>query len=170
MRKAELYLNNNVLSIKIGKTSFLVRGILLFFAVFSFLIPIIAVVFVVISHSDFKFGHVLLFIMLWLPAYFLLRIILWNSYGKEVLVFSKGKVTYVADYKFFLDSKQELIGDISVEIIKNNNSKKDENTFLFKSENNQIETVISLSLEKCQSVIDEINSILTEELVNNTKD
>ncbi len=160
MEKSELYLNNNVLSIKIGKTSFLVRGILLFFAVFSFLIPIIAVVFVVISHSDFKFGHVLLFIMLWLPAYFLLRIILWNSYGKEVLVFNKGKVNYVADYKFFVDSKQELNGDISVEIIKNKHSNKDENTLLFKSENEQIETVISLSGEKLQLVLGYIISIL----------
>jgi hypothetical protein len=160
MKENQLSLDGNTLVVTLGKTSIIVRGIILFFAAFSFLMPLVILIFMMANHADFKFGFVILFIILWLPAYYLLRIVLWNSYGKERLIFSREKVIYEADYKFFKDSKQELSGNISVEIVKNSSSNKDESTLLLKSEIEKIETVIALPYGKWQSVIAEINHLL----------
>ena len=166
MKESQLSLDGNTLSIFANKTSIIVRGIILFFAAFSFLMPFVILIFIVANHADFKFGFVLLFIILWLPAYYLLRIVLWNTYGKEGLIISPNKVIYEADYKYFKDSKQELSGDISVEIVKNSSSNKDETTLLLKTETEKIETVIALPFGKWQSVIAEINLLLENETSN----
>jgi hypothetical protein len=166
MKENKLCFDGNTLVISVSKTSIIVRGIILFFAAFSFLIPLVILIFMVANHADLKFGFVILFIMLWLPAYYLLRIVLWNTYGKERLNISREKVIYEVDYKFFKDSKQELNGDISVEIVKNSSSNKDECTMLLKSETEKIETVIALPYKKWQPAIAEINHLLANETSN----
>lgn len=160
MKTAQLSLSKNLLTVTVGASSILIRLVLMFFASVSFLIPIAVVAFTVTNHSDFNFIFVIITIICWLSAFYLLRIILWNTYGKEQLLFMHGKVVYEADYKFFKDAKMEIIGTIAVEIVVNKYSKKDENTLLLKSDDEQIETVISLPFDTWQLVLDDINLML----------
>jgi len=46
----------------------------------------------------------------------LLRLFLWNSYGREVIVLTKGQVEYFCDYKLFKLNKKKIVSD-DIEIV-----------------------------------------------------
>ncbi len=41
----------------------------------------------------------------------MLRIVLWNNFGKEIISLSDDKLSYIADYKYFKDGCRELTTD-----------------------------------------------------------
>lgn len=47
----------------------------------------------------------------------MLRIILWNSFGREILELGPQGISYVADYKYFKDGRKEIGTDeLQIEI------------------------------------------------------
>lgn len=48
---------------------------------------------------------------------YLLRLILWNTYGREIITLYSDRLVYIADYKLFRDGRQELTADgMSIQI------------------------------------------------------
>lgn len=41
-------------------------------------------------------------------GFYLLRIALWNTYGKEIITFNNDIIDYIADYGWFKDSKKQI--------------------------------------------------------------
>jgi hypothetical protein len=80
-------------------------------------------------------------VVLCFTAWYFLRLVLWNTYGKEFIMFSKDRVTYTADYRWFQESKQEIPLDAqtSMSVVDH----KDGSVYLRLSHNEEhIETVV----------------------------
>lgn len=82
-----------------------------------------------------------------LIGFYLLRIALWNGYGKELIKLENQNVTYQADYKIFKSKKLCFkLEDLNIELIP---SKKQRNTshLLIRSQERHVQTSISMSSE-----------------------
>lgn len=55
----------------------------------------------------------------WLIGYLLLRIILWNSYGKEIINLMENEMSYTVDYKWFIGDVKTIIINSEVDVMTN---------------------------------------------------
>ena len=90
------------------KTSIVVRFIVFLLSLIFFLIPVVSIITAVAGKTQFHIGFVLGFLFSWLSGFYLLRVALWNTYGKEVLTFDKHQVSYYVDYGWFKDGNKTL--------------------------------------------------------------
>lgn len=90
------------------------RSSLFMVILFAFLLLIavlgicILLVVLVTGSVNFHYGYLLGIALLCFLSWYFLRLFLWNSYGKELIMFSKDRITYTADYRMFQESKQEI--------------------------------------------------------------
>jgi len=145
--------NPNVYIISINKSPMIIRIILLLVLIMFSLIPILATYFRLSSGYGLHFGLVISFVICWLIGFYLLRIILWNAYGKEKIEFNNKQITYEADYRYFNDGKKVLENkSITIDINKIPEEKKDIGTLTINNELDQIITVIKLPLEELKEI------------------
>lgn len=125
-----------------SKTNVFVKAFLwLLFLVCVFAICA-SITFMVIGGDGFQIGYVFSLVIFGLFAWYTLRLALWNSFGKEFIMFEKDKVTYTADYRAFQENKQQLPidKDLTIEI---QDFKEDGTVYLkFQHLSEKIETVI----------------------------
>jgi len=150
--------NPNIYTISINKSPLIIRIVLLAVLIMFALIPILATYFRLSSGYGFHFGLFISFAICWLIGFYLLRIILWNAYGKEKIEFNNKQVTYEADYKYFKDGKKVLENEsITIDINKIPEEKKDIGTLTINNVSDQIITVIKLPLEELKEIEKMIN-------------
>ncbi len=89
-------------------TPFIVRTILFIILMFCVFTPITASIWILSSGKGPHLGLVFSFILFWGIGIYLLRVILWNTYGQELLTLKKEKIAYVADYNYFKDGKRQI--------------------------------------------------------------
>ena len=106
---------NNQLIIKGRKSPFAIRATLTVVLLICILIPIIVATSLMSERKGPHIGLFLGFFFLWGLGFYLLRIILWNTYGREVLTFESDKIIYEADYGFFKDGKT-IISTTNIEL------------------------------------------------------
>jgi len=100
------------------KPTLIVRIILFLVLIISFFLPIAATIFAIQYADGFKFGLIISYILCWGIGIYFLRIILWNTYGKEILTLHENLIVYYADYKYFKDGFQEIeVDNLNIEII-----------------------------------------------------
>ncbi len=111
-------LDDTSLTMWVKPPSVFLRGIYFFFAFLTGIGPIVGLVLSVTSGSGFHFGMLFGMGISGLISFYLLRVALWNTYGKETLSFSGDKVVYHADYGWFKDAKKVLpvLAELSFEI------------------------------------------------------
>ncbi len=109
MKQYELKGNELVLKVKRGPVA--VLAILYFLAVIFFLSPFMALVFSVSAGKGFHMGLFILFFVMGICGFYLLRVALWNTFGKEMIAFHPIEVTYIADYGWFKDGKKTFSGN-----------------------------------------------------------
>ncbi|WKK81536.2 hypothetical protein [Marivirga arenosa] len=140
------------------KSPKIVRFILTLLLVMSFLIPFIAFYVAIDYKIGFQFGIVIAFLIFWGIGFYILRVILWNTYGKEVLTLNADKVRYIADYKFFKDGYQELdTKDLRVEIVLDSNLPESKGYLKIHNRNDSIETVLKSKKNDLDILKHEIN-------------
>lgn len=100
--------NNDRIIIKGKRTSLIIITILTFVLIVSGLIPIAVTIFVLSIGNGLHFGLVISYLLFWGGGYYLLRLVLWNTYGQEILTLENEKIHYVADCKYFKDGRQEI--------------------------------------------------------------
>lgn len=78
-------------------------------AIIAFVLPVLLTVILLLPSEDgLQFGLLLSFFMFWGTGIYLLRLALWNKYGKEVFVIEKNKFRHYNDYKYFKDNSKEI--------------------------------------------------------------
>lgn len=77
-------------------------------AIIIFLLPIFVFIFLFTDFKGIPFGILISFILSGLVSVFLLRLYLWNKYGKEVFVIKDNSFIYYYDYKLFKDHHKEI--------------------------------------------------------------
>ena len=99
--------NNSTLTLHVKKSPVFIRGLLFFIFVFTAIIPIVAFVLNFINGNEFRLMSVFSLIFFGFLSFRVLRAALWNSYGKEIIVFSNNKIVYTTDFKWFKDKVKE---------------------------------------------------------------
>ena len=107
-------LEGNKLTLYIKPSPIFVRIIMFLISFMLFILPIGGMISYI---SEGKGIHARFFMGIFvfgLLGFYLLRISLWNTFGKEELVFSKNQCSYVANYGWFKDRiKTEPFGTIN---------------------------------------------------------
>jgi hypothetical protein len=86
-----------------------IRVVLLFIGLLCFLLPLIGLVVYVVINGTFHFGLIINFLLFWALGYYIFRVVVWNSHGREILTLKADRIEYYADYKYFQDSEQLLL-------------------------------------------------------------
>lgn len=92
------------------------------FVTAGFLAPLYVIFFEV---ERIKAGFIFSIVIFWWVAYYLLKLILWNLYGKEILGTQNDKLFRIIDYKNF--QTKDLLPQISIRVKINGNYKDIDN-------------------------------------------
>ena len=89
----------------------------------------------------------------------MLKIILWNTYGKEVITLHDDKIVYIAYYHYFCDGKKELsCNKLTVNYLFEDLENQQQGRLTISSNNASIETVLRSSTEdltKMKAIIEQ---------------
>ncbi|KQN38179.1 hypothetical protein ASE92_01720 [Pedobacter sp. Leaf41] len=160
---------NNKVILKVGNTPLLIRVILFLTAFLFFLLPVGGLILNVSAGNRIAFSGIIMAVIFSLCGFYLLRISLWNSYGKEIIEISGNKVSYIADYGLFKDNVKELSTEnLRFSIIPKDNSEV--GVMLFKSDQSQIESVIQLPISELEFLSIDIATAILEKANKNNLD
>ncbi|MEZ7837770.1 MAG: hypothetical protein QMB13_00440 [Flavobacteriales bacterium] len=159
MTTNQIHIEGNQLTISARKTPLFVRIVLTVFLVSLVLIPL-AVTFFSLTYGDGPhIGIVFSFVLCWGVGFYLLRIVLWNSVGKEILTLNPETVTYVADYKLFKDGRKEIsTSELVTEIIYEDEPNKPLGRLRLRSDLTSIETVLQTTIVELEELRKEIRT------------
>lgn len=157
MKQFELKSNRLLLTSK--PSPIFARILILFFSIISILLPIGSIIGTILSGNKFHFGFLIAIGIFSLIGFYLLRVFLWNSFGKEVIIFNKNEIIYEADYKWFKDGKKTINLDVLSYSIKPIGYKEDNfGTLVIESTQNSIESVIKMPNEQLELLIRELST------------
>ena len=99
--------NHNVI-LNVKRPNLFVRGTMFFFAFLFFVLPFISIILSIAMGYGMQIGYFILLIIFGLVGFYLLRIALWNTYGKEIIEITNKQIHYIADYGWFKDGKKQI--------------------------------------------------------------
>ncbi|HTF03775.1 MAG TPA: hypothetical protein VK826_07100 [Bacteroidia bacterium] len=151
-----------VLTVFTRETPKSIRIILGVIVLSALLAPIVATISILASGSGLKFGLIVSYIISWAVGYYLLRVILWNTYGKEILTVEQDKFSYYCDYKYFKDAVKEIKTDqLQIEIIKSG-AQNELGVMHFTHSTEKIEMILAVPLVDLSPVEGQIREIYTQ--------
>jgi hypothetical protein len=156
MKRSRIVHKNNEIIISSEPSPLIARIILKLIIIISALIPIAAAIAMVISEIDFYFGVLISFILFWGIGIYLIKVFLWNKYGREILSYQPDKISYMADYKYFKDS----ICEISTDNLEASKVEK-ESGVIIKISNGDltIMTVVPITIKEAENIIMETKTL-----------
>ncbi len=165
MRENRIHINESpylTLEIFVKRASLFVIVTLTIISIISFLIPIASAVFMIMTDT-INFSLVIIIILLWGSGIYLLRIILWNTCGKEIIIFKPDKVIYIGDYRLFRDGKIEIENN-SIEILTHNipGSNQEYSYLTIGNKFAQIKTVTKLPIDILKEIKERIKTTLNK--------
>lgn len=108
-------LNYNVLVLRVKKAPLFIRSIMFLFSFLFFLLPLTGMILGLAMGKGMHIGYLIGLFFFEIMGFYMLRMSLWNTYGKEIIVFNTTKVEYSADYGWFKDGKKQKEIDRKVE-------------------------------------------------------
>lgn len=104
----QITLNDTTLVLKVKKSTLFARVILYIITFLAAALPIGGFVINIVNGESFKFFNLIALLLGGLIFYFMLRIALWNTCGKEIITMLDNKLIYIADYNWFKDKVTEF--------------------------------------------------------------
>jgi hypothetical protein len=101
MNKNFVEIENNKIVVIGKKSNIIVRIILWFLAIVFFLIPLSVTITQIVLGNGFHIAFIITFFIFWGMAVLMTRIVIWNTFGKEILHLHEKTIDYIADYKYF---------------------------------------------------------------------
>lgn len=106
--KKQYQLTGNELILNVNKTNLFIRSTLFLFAFLFFSIPLVILLLAISFGFGMHIGYFILLFIFGLLGFYLLRIALWNTFGKEIIQISNAQINYIADYGWFKDGKKQV--------------------------------------------------------------
>lgn len=138
MTELKLFIDNDKFILENRRVNLFSQFIFSILILIAFLTPIIVTFLAVRTGGEIKFGIIIFYLILWLSGVYIVRLMLWNIYGKEVFKKSGETIYYYSDYKLVKDNfkkfdineskvflkSSKLYGDIfyHILIVSNNDS------------------------------------------------
>lgn len=153
MNTRQINIEGNQLTISARKTPLFIRIMLTLFLVIIALIPIAVTIFTLTYGDGPHIGIAFSYLLCWGVGFYLLRIVLWNSVGKEILILNPETVSYVADYKLFKDGRKAIpTRELQTEIIYEDEPNRALGRLMLISNLTSIETVLLTTIEELEEV------------------
>ncbi len=130
-------------------------------AVLFLLLPIIVFLIIMSSgngENPLRFMHLVLLAPVIGGGIFLLRMALWNSFGKEIYTFYDEKMQYIADYGWFNDSEKSMQLNEIVFLVNLKNQDDGKGSLLFADGRDEIQSVIKLPNDQLYELIETLES------------
>lgn len=153
MNTRQINIEGNQLTISARKTPLFIRIMLTLFLVIIALIPIAVTIFTLTYGDGPHIRIAFSYLLCWGVGFYLLRIVLWNSVGKEILILNPETVSYVADYKLFKDGRKAIpTRELQTEIIYEDEPNRALGRLMLISNLTSIETVLLTTIEELEEV------------------
>lgn len=109
MKNYELILSNPIrLTIEEKSSPSIVLYCMLGVVVLFLIVPVLALFFIIIPlENGIPFTFVIIYVFSLFTPIYLLRLYLWNKFGKEIFIIERDSLTHYYDYKFFKEGRQE---------------------------------------------------------------
>lgn len=157
MKGNHIEIKGSELTICSKKAPLFIRIVLTLIMSVLVLIPIALIVFTWLFGEGAIIGIAFSFLFCWGLGFYLLRIILWNSCGREILNLEAEKVSYIADYGLFKDGRQEIPSrGLQTEIIYDIQSNSKLGRLRLNHKTVSLETVLPLSIAEIDELINAI--------------
>ncbi len=156
MKQKQIEIDGLQLTISTKKAPLFIRIVLTLILCILTLIPIAATFFILIYGDGPHIGIAFSFILCWGIGFYLLRVILWNAVGREILILAPEKISYIADYLLFKDARQEIpTKDLGIEIIYED---EPAGRLRLKSKSTSIETVLQTPIAELEELKNELKT------------
>ncbi len=150
---------NNTLELHVQKSPIIIRTVFFVFAFAFFLFPILGAISAIIVLKSFHISYLISIGIFSLLGFYLLRISLWNTYGKKTLSFSGNKIIYEADYGWFKDAKKEIsVEDTRYSFVRIGYEEDNNGILLVENKNEKIQCAVKLPIENLEWIIKEIET------------
>ncbi|NQU32193.1 MAG: hypothetical protein HQ521_03075 [Bacteroidetes bacterium] len=137
-----------IMTIEVLQSSKISSLILQILISISFLIPIGATIFLVITF-ELKPAILITYVIFWATGYYFLKLYLWNKYGKEIIYLEKENVICVADYKLFKGNRREIsANNIKIKIQNSKGEIENLGTLVISDGNINIDSVIEVPINE----------------------
>ncbi len=129
-------------------------GVILFMLI---IMPIAAAIFILTYGDGPHIGIAFSFILCWGVGFYVLRITLWNSVGREILTLDPEHITYIADYRLFKDGRKEIsTRTLVTEIIYEDESSEQLGRLRLRNNSTSIDTVLQATITDLEEFKSEI--------------
>lgn len=157
---AQYRLFNGELVMTVKKSPLFVRAVLFVLAFLFFLIPLSGMIVGASSGNGLHLGYLIGIAVFGLMGFYLLRMVLWNTYGKEIIQIGPEKIDYIADYGWFKRNQKSIAGP--PEFSSNRIGYEEDKTsgLLIIGPEGAITCVTKLSDEQVEQLIDELQSMV----------
>lgn len=150
-------MSDSSVTIFVKKSPLLIRLVLSVVLAIMILIPLWASYLVLSAGDGLHIGLVFSFLFFWGLGFYMLRILLWNSVGREILILGNEKIEYIADYGFFKDGRKEIeTNQLATEIIYEDDSNNTVGRLRLTSNNESIESVVKIRFAELKELQKEI--------------
>lgn len=152
---------NKTLILEVKQSNIIIRGTLFFLAFTSFLLPLMGLMFSILDGKGFHVGFVIGIFLFGLIGVYLLRIFLWNTYGKEIIHFHDSKIEYITDYRWFKDVNINIESNNIVLLIKKTEQDiNQKGTLIIERGNEKIESVITMPIHQIEEIIEKLQPLI----------
>ncbi|EDM43077.1 hypothetical protein SCB49_12669 [unidentified eubacterium SCB49] len=151
---------DNTLELYVKKSPVIIRVLMFIIAAATVLLPVLGVIGAINLGNELKIGHIIGPLLSGIIGFYLLRISLWNTYGKETIKLGDTTIEYVADYKWFKDGKQIINLDNAVFSFKEVGYEEDKMGSLFiENDTEQICSVVKLPISQIEVIFEKLSNI-----------
>ncbi len=154
----QIFLKDNLLTLKVKKTPLIIRIVLFIFTFLLFLFPLAWIASLFIGAQINVMSIILIGIFLFAGIY-LLRLTLWNTYGEEKIYINPNKLTYDVSYGWFKDRVREMETLNLDYYIKPHPSGENKGILLLKNGTTEIESVIPLENSLLEDLITDLKNL-----------
>lgn len=159
MRTNQIEISGSKLTISVKKSPLVIRIVLSVVLLIMVLIPLLATYIVLTVGDGFHIGLAFSFLLFWGLGFYMLRIILWNSVGREILLLGDDNIEYNADYGLFKDGRKKIeTNQLATEIIYEDEPDNPVGRLRLNSDTTAIESVIKTRLAELKELEKEIKT------------
>lgn len=158
MRQHQVKIDSKQLVISSRKAPVFIRIVLIILLSTLILIPLVVTFFTLTYGNGPHIGIVFSFLLCWGVAFYLLRILLWNSVGREVLILNTNYISYAADYRLFKDNQQEIaVKGLETDIVYGESPNQSLGRLRLRNQSTSLETVLQTTIAE----LEEMKEIIT---------
>lgn len=153
-------IEDNKLILKVKKVPLFILIIMYLISFLLFVLPLIGIIVALVNNNGFHIKYILTMFIFGLMSFYIFRISLWNTYGKEELIFNKEHITYSVDYGWFKDKlSTKVINNPSFSIKTIGYEEDKKGVLIIQDDNDKIECVTKMSIDAIEQLIKELIKI-----------